>query len=319
MSDGGRTEPDVVVAIPTYRRQEQLGQLLRSLLAGTEGVSGVRIDVLDNEPSEATRAVVDEFAASYPDIWIDYIQSPRPGIAAVRNHALERARAAEYLAFVDDDETVPKGWLRDLFDAAGIYEADVVVGPVRSRFSNPPAEWITEAAFAFDEPAVTSGTTLPWCATNNTLVNRKARALVPDGFSEAFSATGGSDNHFFFRATVGGAKIVWTEQPAVDEVVADSRVNVRWLLRRAYRGGAVRSRVEVDVLGHGRPRLQRWALLRIAKGLGGVTVGMVRFGVASLRRDRPTAMAGALQLAAGAGTLGGFVGLYGIDYKRSVG
>ena len=46
---------------------------------------------------------------------------------------------ADYIAFLDDDEEADPSWLNELVNTLGAYSADIVTGPVLSRFPTPPA------------------------------------------------------------------------------------------------------------------------------------------------------------------------------------
>ncbi|WP_425454326.1 glycosyltransferase family 2 protein [Luteococcus japonicus] len=45
---------------------------------------------------------------------VRYVNETAPGLAAVRNRALDEAGNANLLAFIDDDETPAAGWLQHL-------------------------------------------------------------------------------------------------------------------------------------------------------------------------------------------------------------
>jgi glycosyltransferase involved in cell wall biosynthesis len=89
--------PRVSVVIPTYNRAALLRQALLS--CASLGEPDLQIIVADDGSTDDTRQVVESFGDS-----VDYIPMSHCGRpAAVRNHALERARG-ELIAFLDSDD-----------------------------------------------------------------------------------------------------------------------------------------------------------------------------------------------------------------------
>jgi glucosyl-dolichyl phosphate glucuronosyltransferase len=109
MSDSTR----VTVILCTYNRAGSLVETLISL-AATELASSIDWDVLvvDNNSSDGTRTVVEEFCQRYPDRF-RYMFEPQQGKSYALNAAIREAKG-DILAFVDDDETVSKDWLSNL-------------------------------------------------------------------------------------------------------------------------------------------------------------------------------------------------------------
>ena len=232
---------------------------------------GSRSLVLDNEPSPAVAAIVRRHAEKTGNA-VRYREVPRPGIAAVRNAALEAASEFDCLVFIDDDETAPPGWPAGLIDVARAFDADVVAGPVEQAFEGPVSPWIVRGGcFGVDSPTLPAGADLPWCATSNTLVMTRTIGRVPGGFDHRYGRTGGSDSLYFAQQRRSGAKIVWAPHAPVVAHVSVERARLGWLLRRAYRNGTVRARLERDVRGAGPHRLRRAikGTAALVEGVGG--------------------------------------------------
>jgi GT2 family glycosyltransferase len=107
------TTIDVTVVIPTYRREVEVCEALRSVLQ-QQGVT-VECIVLDDTPEGSARAAV----TALGDPRITYLVRPtpskgRPALARNEGAALARGR---YLYFLDDDDHVFEGALRDMVAA----------------------------------------------------------------------------------------------------------------------------------------------------------------------------------------------------------
>src|SRR3546814_18996001 len=85
----------------------------------------------------------------------------QPGLCAVRNAIAAAALddpAMRFVAMIDDDEWPQPGWLDALLICQAQVGADVVAGPVDSRFVGPPPRWGRE-------PLVFRAEERPWGAT----------------------------------------------------------------------------------------------------------------------------------------------------------
>jgi len=89
----------VSVVIPAFNAAENIGQTLDSVLAQT--YSKIEVIVVDDGSSDATSAVVKEFAAR--DARIQLLEQRNAGAGAARNTAIRKARG-KYIAPLDADD-----------------------------------------------------------------------------------------------------------------------------------------------------------------------------------------------------------------------
>jgi GT2 family glycosyltransferase len=128
----------VSVVIPTCNRPEDLRRCL-SALVHERRTRPVEVVVVDNRPgpSSPTRAVVSEFEA------IICIDEPRPGLSYARNAGFATA-TGDIMIAIDDDVTVPAGWLERLVAPLARPEVMAVTGHVL------PFELETESQCRFE-------------------------------------------------------------------------------------------------------------------------------------------------------------------------
>lgn len=132
---------DISVVITTYNRAGVLGRALEGL--SRQEAPGLRYEILvvDNNSSDATRAVV-ERAVSTGQREVRYIFEPRQGIAHGRNAGVREARSP-IVAFTDDDVTVASDWvatMKRVFDAHP--KADCIGGRVLPRDAGALPSWL---------------------------------------------------------------------------------------------------------------------------------------------------------------------------------
>ena len=238
--DREQSRERLLVGIPSFRRPEGLRRLLASL-AEQQGVDDVELEVFvaDNDAvgrdALAVCKTVEE-CFRWP-LACSVVQEP--GISAARNAILDRARAraADYVAMIDDDEEADPDWLRELLSMQRATGADVVGGPVDYLFDRPASPTI-RSCDAFKPRQWPAGRVAAIDATGNVLLSCAAlnRGGWPQ-FDRAFGLTGGEDKDYFCRLTKAGAIFAWAPAARAREHVPASRTTVKSLLRRAYRIG----------------------------------------------------------------------------------
>src|SRR5581483_1450548 len=133
----------ISVIICTYNRAESLKRTLESLAAvDAPGDLAWEIVVVDNHSGDATRAVVEDFAGASA-LRVRYVYESEQGLSRARNRGV-RAAAGDILAFIDDDVTVDRAWLRALRDAFERTGGLGVGGKIVPVWPFPKPDWLTE-------------------------------------------------------------------------------------------------------------------------------------------------------------------------------
>jgi succinoglycan biosynthesis protein ExoM len=231
--------PEISICIATTR-PAGLARLLESLARQKlpPGLS-VEVVVVDNAPCDESRAAVAAWPGPGP---LHRFEEPVRNIAAARNRSVDEANG-RWLAFVDDDETVEETWLAAYLERARRGESDGFFGPVLPRVEEVGTRWLSPEGF-YARPRHPTGTILGRAdlRTSNALV----RAALFQGrrFDEAYGRSGGSDTELFGRMLRAGARFEWCDEARVVEWIPRERHAPRWLVRRAFRGGVVWTRME---------------------------------------------------------------------------
>lgn len=227
----------VSIVIPTQRRPAGLALALRSVLAQTGvDLSTVELIVADNDQQPSARLAVESAAKNAP-FPVRYVHVPEAGVANVRNGAVKAAEGG-LIAFLDDDEEAPAGWLAALLDAMTRYEADVVFGPVQAR----APESVTvhrdylERFFSREGPAM-AGPIPGYFGCGNSLLRRAALPDPVQPFSLLRNRIGGEDDMLFGHMQAAGARFVWAPDAVVWEDPVPDRLTLRYTLARAFAFG----------------------------------------------------------------------------------
>jgi glycosyltransferase involved in cell wall biosynthesis len=232
-----RARPKISIVIPTQRRPSGLERAARSVLrqAGVEPRE-LELVVVDNDAAPSARSAVEALArdASFP---VAYVHEPRAGVANARNAALAKARG-DFIAFLDDDEEAPEGWLAALVEAQAHFDADVVFGPVRGR---APKEVVRhrgylERFFSREGPAE-AGLIDHYYGCGDSFLRRSALPDPQAPFSSLRNHIGGEDDLLFGQMKAAGARFAWALDAWVWEDPAPARLSLRYTIARAFAYG----------------------------------------------------------------------------------
>ncbi|MDP3659650.1 glycosyltransferase family 2 protein [Phenylobacterium sp.] len=227
----------VSVVIPTQRRPVGLAAAAGSVLRQT-GVdpSSVELLVVDNDQAPSAEAMTQALAVQAP-FAVRYIHEPRAGVAHARNAAMAQARG-DFVAFLDDDEEAPSGWLHALLDVQARFDADVVFGPVRGRLPDEAEQHrpYLEQFFSRVGPD-DAGLLDHYYGCGDSLVRRAALPDAHAPFSAERNHIGGEDDLLFGQMKARGARFAWAPDAWVWEDPAPGRLSLRYTLARAFAYG----------------------------------------------------------------------------------
>ena len=231
-------EPRVSLIIPTQRRLDGLATAARSTFAQT-GVDPAILElvVADNDAVPSAYALTQTLAAEAP-FPVVYVHEPEPGVANARNAAMARAQG-EFIAFLDDDEEAPAGWLAALMAAQSKYDADVVFGPVRGRAPSGVVKHRAYLEWFFSRvgDGAREGVINHYYGCGDSLLRR---ASLPDPkapFSALRNHIGGEDDLLFGGMKAKGATFAWAPDAWVWEDPVPSRLTLDYTLARAFAYG----------------------------------------------------------------------------------
>ena len=306
----------VAIAVCTAKRPKMLAHCLE-LIASQIVPSQVEVDVVvvDNEGEPNNQPLVRDFATR-SRFQVHYVHEPRRGIPQARNAALEKCQhlGVDWIAFTDDDCWVSPTWLAGLLDAASRYGADGVCGRREFLFPAPLPFW----GMRPEQGICAEGQLLAYAATHNVLfaarlIGRSKHAAMR--FNERLLH--GEDTDFFHRLVLRGARIVYSAEPLVLEVVSPDRATLHYQTRRAYHYAASRSYFHRRYKG-----VARATLKLAARCVFQVPAAVMRLVAAPLAWPfsediyRRLVTKGTARLVGTTGAVAGLLGFCGNPYRR---
>lgn len=255
----------ISIVIPTQRRPAGLALAMRSALAQS-GVDPATLELIvaDNDQQPSARLAVESAAKTAP-FPVRYVHVPEAGVANVRNGALKVA-SGDLIAFLDDDEEAPAGWLAALLGAMTRYEADVVFGPVQARAPDSVTlhRAYLERFFSREGPAM-AGPMPGYFGCGNSLLRRASLPNPDQPFSTLRNQIGGEDDMLFGHMQAAGARFVWAPDAVVWEDPVPDRLTLRYTLARAFAYGQGPSAHCAAASPPDRVGVARWMLIGLAQ------------------------------------------------------
>jgi succinoglycan biosynthesis protein ExoM len=216
--------------------------------------------------TRAARAVVAEESINSP--WsMSWLEAHPANISVARNAGVN-AGQEDFIAFVDDDQTLDPGWLEAVFGLFSHEEGDAWLGAVRAVFEAPeqttPAianlfertllEPFGAELFAFGPRKLPNINP----ATNNAIFRRATTLLGEHPFDPAYGKGGGEDYDLFCRLQREGRRFFWAPDVKVSEFVPASRCDRAYMRRRFFAGGQAYAIAVAQSARH--PGFARWSL-----------------------------------------------------------
>jgi len=232
---------NVAICIPTFKRQEMLKKLVQSIVVSNFDkalIKEVYIIVVDNDEKKTAEPVINELKEKYNDLFlIDYSCHPLKGISNVRNESIKRALSfnPDFLVFVDDDEYVAAEWLNELVKTILNNDADAVRGPAIAVLDKTISENIS---YWFIRKTYPNNAQIRLVETNNLILNCVSLKKFDVWFDPRFNVIGSGDSYFGIQILNKGARIFWAADAVVYETIPGSRANIKWLIKRIYRGAS---------------------------------------------------------------------------------
>jgi glucosyl-dolichyl phosphate glucuronosyltransferase len=233
----------ITVAICTYRRPDSLDLALASLERQTHRGSDWEVLVVENDgvSTPAMQAVYERHKDKLP---LRHVLEQRVGVSHARNTGIQHARS-QYVAFFDDDEEAPEGWVATLFEVCSENRPDMGGGPFVPLYRTPKPAWFLDkyaTSYMYgDKPRwLNKG---EWLATGNFVV---ARNLCEElgGYNPAVGMKGtqmgyGEDTDLMIRAWDANPhlKVFFHPRLVIRHEVRPEKMSLRYTARLSWAAG----------------------------------------------------------------------------------
>jgi succinoglycan biosynthesis protein ExoM len=255
MSKDLMSKQKAIIVICTYKRPQMLTACIASILSQLIPDNWVvEILIVDNDAAQSAEDIFMRFSQNNV-MPLSYICEKNHGIPFARNKGCEVCleKNADWILFIDDDETADPNWLMAYFEATKKYQSDVYSGPVCYIFPTDYANWLGNKG----DSETPDGGLKKRASTNNVLIHKKLIEKL--GYNLSFdiqmALTGGEDKDFFVRYEALGGKIIHVSQAIVTEKVTENRLSILWRLKRQYSSSTNRVYINKKMMGQKKANL----------------------------------------------------------------
>ncbi len=131
------------IIICTYNREKYIAPLLESIAKNDYPVGDYEIVLVDNNCTDNTRGVCEQFAAEHPEITLRYVVETEQGLSAARNKGVETAKG-DIIVYVDDDALVDTNYIRIYAEHFATHpETMAAGGPIEPLYETEEPEWMS--------------------------------------------------------------------------------------------------------------------------------------------------------------------------------
>ncbi|NVO23002.1 glycosyltransferase [Donghicola mangrovi] len=222
------------ICICTHRRPH-VSQTIKSI-SDSDIPKGVvlRIIIIDNDLLPTAEKFVKAVQEGI-NIPILYKHIPGSNISLARNAALDTS-TSDWIAFLDDDETVDSAWLNHLILRQKETNADAVFGVSKACYNKETPTWIRKGDF-HSQNVKERNDVIETGHTCNCLFRLRHTNWSDQRFNLNFGKTGGEDTEFFYKIRKQGAIFAVAKHSIAYETVTSERLTMNWLIKRRFRIG----------------------------------------------------------------------------------
>lgn len=248
---------ELSIIISTYNNAVSLIRTLNSVAKQDADKAIWECVVVNNNSTDNTAEMVAAFAKEHSDINIKLVDEAQQGLSYARNRGIAEAEG-QFLAFIDDDETINEGFVSAYLDLFHNHGAFAGAGALKVRYDSARPKWMsyyTEKMIAnpldLGDTIITITRTVTPTGGNmafnrevfniygnfDTSLGRKGQALL-----------GGEENELFDRIRDLGERIIYTPYAIAYHHIADKKLTAEYFDKLSY-GIGVSKRIRAEKEG----------------------------------------------------------------------
>ena len=133
----------ITLIICTYNREKYIRPLLESIAKNDYPTTEYEIVLVDNNCTDNTRGVCEEFSASHPEVALRYVVESEQGLSAARNKGIKEAKG-DIIIYVDDDALVDSDYIRIYAEHfAANPDTMAAGGPIEPLYETEEPKWMS--------------------------------------------------------------------------------------------------------------------------------------------------------------------------------
>ena len=248
---------ELSIIISTYNNAASLVRTLDSVVKQDADKNLWECVVVNNNSTDDTAERVATFAKQHSEVNIRLVDEPKQGLSHARNRGIVESKG-QFLAFIDDDETINEGFVSAYIDLFRNHGAFVGSGTLKVCYDSARPKWMsyyTEKMIANpldlgNEIITITRTITP--TGGNMAFNREVFNLYGN-FDTALGRKGdelfgGEENDLFDRIRDLGERVFYTPHAVAYHHIADKKLTPEYFDKLAY-GVGVSKRLRAEKRG----------------------------------------------------------------------
>ena len=248
---------DLSIIISTYNNATSLIRTLSSVVLQDADNRLWECVVVNNASTDDTAKCFEAFAKQHAEVNLRMVDEPRKGLSYGRNCGIAAAKG-QFVAFIDDDETIDKGFVSAYIDLFYNHSAFAAAGALKVCYETARPKWMSH----YTEKMIANPVDLGNKITTIT------RTVVPAGGNMAFNKEvfniygnfdtnlgrqgetllGGEENEFFDRIRNLGERIFYTPKAVAYHHISDRKLTAEYFDKLSY-GVGVSKRLRAEKIG----------------------------------------------------------------------
>ena len=248
---------DLSIIISTYNNSASLIRTLASVVLQDADNRLWECVVVNNASTDDTAKCFEAFAKQHAEVNLRMVDEPRKGLSYGRNCGIAAAKG-QFVAFIDDDETIDKGFVSAYIDLFYNHSAFAAAGALKVCYETARPKWMSH----YTEKMIANPIDLGSKITTIT------RTIVPAGGNMAFNKEvfniygyfdtnlgrqgetllGGEENEFFDRIRNLGERIFYTPKAVAYHHISDRKLTAEYFDKLSY-GVGVSKRLRAEKIG----------------------------------------------------------------------
>ena len=248
---------ELSIIISTYNNAVSLIRTLNSVAKQDADKAIWECVVVNNNSTDNTAEMVAAFAKEHSDINIKLVDEAQQGLSYARNRGIAEAEG-QFLAFIDDDETINEGFVSAYLDLFHNHGAFAGAGALKVRYDSARPKWMsyyTEKMIANPLNLGKEIITITSSVTptgGNMAFNREIFRLY-GGFDtnlgrKGNELSGGEENDMFQRLRDLGERVFYTPHAIAYHHIADRKLTPEYFDKLSY-GVGVSKRIRAEKFG----------------------------------------------------------------------
>lgn len=234
--------PIVSVVVCSYNRATLLIRCLRSLEVQTADKRLYEVIVVNNNSTDQTQEVAENFSHANANFRV--VIEQRQGLSCARNRGCREAKG-RFVAYIDDDATARPDWCEKILSFITRQPAVAAFGgPYVSGYLSEKPAWYKDEYGSWSLPGRERPMEEGEFVRGTNMIFRTDVLSAAGGFDETLGMTGtaaayGEEVNLHVRLRISGVEVYYCPEIVVEHLVMPGKMNVRWMLRSAYKAGSV--------------------------------------------------------------------------------